>query len=172
MKNNGFTLIELIVVIGILSILAVGSIVALNPLEQFKKANDSRRKADLSQIQKAVETYYQDNGSYPSSSSVVLPLYRITTRSDVGTTTVEWGTSWSPYMNLLPKDPSASKNYVYYSAGQSYYLYASLDRGSLDPQSCQGMINGECQSIGANIGSAKSCGGPCNFGVSSPNVSP
>jgi len=170
MKNNGFTLIELIVVIGILSILAVGSMVALNPLEQFKKANDSRRKADLSQIQKAVETYYQDNGSYPSSSLGGSALYRIT--SNAGLTTVEWGTSWSPYMNLLPKDPSASKNYVYYSAGQSYYLYASLDRGSLDPQSCQGMINGECQSIGANIGSAKSCGGPCNFGVSSPNVSP
>jgi len=170
-SNLGFTLIEMIVVIGVLAILAVAGMVALNPMAQFQKANDSKRKADLSQIQKALETYYQDNGSYPLPSTST-PFYRITVVGPTGLVTIDWGKQWQPYMNLLPKDPSASKNYVYYSTGQSYIIYASLDRGSFDPQSCQGMVNGECQSIQANVGAVNSCGGPCNFGVSSPNVSP
>ncbi len=171
LKNSfGFTLVELIVVIGILSILAVVGLVAINPLVQFQKANDSRRKADFSQIQKALETYYQDKGSYPLSS-VTSPLYRITVPGQTTPTTINWGEQWQPYMNLVPKDPIASKNYVYYSAGQSYYLYASLDRGSKDPQSCQSLnVNGEC----LNVPAANLCGTgvKCNFGVTSPNVSP
>ncbi len=167
-RSKGFTLIELIVVIGILSVLAVASLVALNPVAQFQKANDARRKADLSQIQKALETYYQDNGKYPLSS-VSAPLYRITVPP--GSTIIDWATSWQPYMNLLPRDPIASKTYVYYSTGQSYYLYASLDRGNKDPQSCQNLnANGECQ----NVPAANLCGTgvKCNYGVTSPNVSP
>ncbi|MCL5434894.1 MAG: prepilin-type N-terminal cleavage/methylation domain-containing protein [Patescibacteria group bacterium] len=169
-QSRGFTLVELIVTVGILSILALAGLTAVNPIAQFQKANDARRKADFSQIQKALETYYQDNGKYPSSS-ITNPLYRITIPSQLGTTTVDWGTSWQPYMNLLPKDPSGSKYYVYYSTGQSYYLYASLDRGSGDPQSCQNLnANGEC----LNVPAANLCGTgvKCNFGVTSPNVSP
>ena len=159
-NNRGVTLIELIVVIGILAILAVAGMAAINPVEQFKKANDSRRKADLSQIQKALETYHQDKGEYPSSTE----NYMIS-----GT---EWGKQWEPYMNYLPKDTNASKKYVYYSTGQSYYIYASLDRGIKDPQSCKEPLkaNGECTNVpGTNL-----CGVGvlCNFGVSSPNVLP
>ena len=165
-SKRGFTLIELIVVIGILSVLAVMGLVALNPMVQFQKANDSRRKSDLSQIQKALEIYYEDNGKYPLSS-VSAPAYRITVPPS--STVVDWATPWQPYINLLPKDPIDSKNYVYYSTGQSYYLYASLDRGDKDPQSCQNLnANGECQNVpGANL-----CGAKCNYGVTSPNVSP
>lgn len=163
----GFTLIELIVVIGILSILAAGSLLALNPVAQFQKANDSRRKSDLSQIQKVLEAYFQDNGKYPLSSTAT-PLYRITVPP--GSTTIDWGKPWQPYMNLLPKDPTASKNYVYYSTGQSYYLYASLDRGSSDPGACNG--GNACASLTTNGISFNACGGTCNFGVSTPNVTP
>ncbi len=166
-RSKGFTLIELIVVVGILSILAAGSIVALNPVAQFQKANDSRRKSDLSQVQKTLEAYYQDNGKYPLSS-VSSPLYRITVPP--GSTVIDWGKSWQPYMNLLPKDPTASKNYVYYSTGQSYYLYASLDRGSSDPGACNS--GNACSSLTINGISFNACGGTCNFGVSTPNVTP
>ncbi len=165
-SKKGFTLVELIVVIGILSILAVVALMAINPLVQFQKADDSRRKADLSQIQKALETYYQDNGNYPLSS-VTSPLYRITVPG-TPPTIIDWGQQWQPYMNLVPKDPIASKNYVYYSTGQSYFLYASLDRSGSDPQACNG-AGTAC----SNLPSGASCGsGICNFGVSSPNFSP
>lgn len=160
---RGFTLIELIIVIGILSVLAAVLFSVINPFAQFQKANDGRRKSDLSQIQKALEQYYQDSGKYPSSSD----NYRII---GLDFNLVDWGQSWQPYMNVLPKDPSSLKTYVYYSPneanGQSYYLYASLDRGGNDPQTCY--PNGaKCLNAPTS-----GCGGTCNYGVTSPNVSP
>jgi type IV pilus assembly protein PilE len=161
-KNKGFTLIELIVAIGILGILAVAAIMALDPVAQLQKSNDTRRKSDLAQVQRALETYYQDNNKYPI---VTATPYQITGTS--------WGTSWQPYINVLPKDPT-SRKYIYYSTnGQTYYIYASLERGTSDPAVCKNLnANGECSSIDTNVISTKSCGGPCNYGVSSPNVTP
>lgn len=172
--SKGFTLIELIIVIGILSILSIAVLAVFNPVTQIQKTNDARRKADLSQIQKSLETYYQDNGRYPDSSTVSdlcnsAPCpYRIKS-VDVDNPVKNWGQPWQPYMNILPKDPNPSNHYVYVSAGsgQAYYLYANLDRGSKDPQACNG--GQVCSSLTAN---GNACGGVCNYGVSSPNVTP
>ena len=146
--------------------MATGLIVALNPLAQIQKAQDTRRKSDLSQIQKALETYYQDNGRYPVAKN--LKLIRL------DGSTADWGSSWQPYMSILPKDPgSPSKNYVYFSSsidGQTYYIYASLDRGGNDPQACFSTGAACSSAVSSGIGTA--CGGNCNYGVSSPNVSP
>lgn len=146
--------------------MATGIIVAVNPLSQIQKAQDAKRKSDLSQVQKALETYYQDNSRYPSSSSD----YRI---KGLDNNAVAWGLAWQPYMSILPKDPSSSKNYVYFSSssdGQTYYIYASLDRGGNDPQAC--FPNGSACSSAAKRNVATACGGNCNYGISSPNVSP
>lgn len=165
MKKNGFTLIELVIVVAIISVLSIFVLSTLDPVSQFQKANDGRRKSDLSQVQKALETYYQDNGRYPSNSA----SFEIISQ-DAQDPTKEWGTDFSPYMNPLPKEPNSSKNYIYYAeiGGQAYYLYASLDRGGKDPQACNGGV------ICANVPAGASCGSSsvCNYGVSSPNVSP
>lgn len=162
-KTNGFTLIELIVVTAIIALIATAAIVTLNPFSQFQKARDSRIKSDLSQIQKALEAYYQDKGSYPNSGS-----YKMLNSSG---TTIDWGSSWQPYMNVLPKDPTLGNTYVYYSSGgQIYYIYANLGRGAADPQACNS--GNACTSLSGNGIPATACGGTCNFGVSSPNVSP
>ena len=161
--QKGFTLLEIIIVVGIISILPVGAMTILDPVAQFQKANDLRRKSDLATIQKALEQYYGDTGQYPQSTSD----YKII---GLDGKTVGWGAAWSPYLNIVPKDPNSLKNYVYGSGGQSYYLYATLDRGN-DPQSCQNLnANGECQ----NVPAANLCGTgvKCNYGVTSPNVSP
>ena len=163
MRNLGFTLIELIIVIGILSIISMGAIAVLNPAEQFKKANDAREKADLSQVQKALENYYEDHGTYPSSATG----YKIQVPNGAGVKIIEWGSNWQPYMNVVPKSPNG--RYVYYSGdGQTYYLYASLERPG-DSQACNG--GGACS--GSSLTDlSTACGGVCNYGVSSPNVSP
>jgi len=60
MKNKspkGFTLIELLIVIGIIAILAGIVLVAVNPAQQFGKANDSERKSELGTILSAVYQY-------------------------------------------------------------------------------------------------------------------
>ena len=160
--NKGFTLIELIVAVGILGILAVAAIMALDPVAQLQKSNDTRRKSDLAQVQRALESYYQDNNKYPISTATT---YQITG--------VVWGSNWQRYMNILPEDPNSGKKYAYYSEGQSYYLYANLDRGTLDSAVCKNLdANGECSSIKANNMPVKFCGGPCNYGVSSPDKTP
>ena len=60
MKNKapkGFTLIELLIVIGIIAILAGIVLVAVNPAEQFGKANDSERKSEIGTVLSAVYQY-------------------------------------------------------------------------------------------------------------------
>ena len=159
--------------VGILGLLIAGVLLTLNPFGQVQKANDAKRKSDLSQIQKALETYYQDSGRYPTHSSS--PQYRIV-RLDG--TTADWGQQFQPYMATLPKDPRSTYSYVYYasSVGQSYWLYASLERGKgrdgnpLDPQLCN--KGNPCASLVGNGIADTSCGGICNFAVSSSNVSP
>lgn len=161
---KGFTLIELLVVLGILGILAAALLAAINPIAQLQKSNDARRKADLESLQRALELYYQDNGGYPASASNEIAP---------GGTPISWGNPWQPYIASLPKDPLATNNYVYYSppamAGQSYYLYANLQRGKDDPNVCN--KGNACSNVpnGVTCGSG---GAVCNYGVSSPNVAP
>ena len=168
--NLGFTLIELLIVIGIISLLSVGVLTVINPADQLAKANDARRKSDLIQIQKALEQYYSDNGHYPFSASGKIIA--------AGGSPIDWGSPWVPYIDLLPQDPSSPTKYYYYSVdlsqtGQYYYLYASLDRGATDPQACTGGgANNQCPHLSAFNIPPLSCGGTCNYGVTSPNTSP
>jgi len=161
------------VVIAILSILAVAVIVALNPLDQFKKANDVRRKSDLAQIQRALETYYQDNKQYPVMTNCNGASYKIQS-APPGNSCIDWGSSWPPYMNIVPQDPVPGVRYAYMpdNNNQSYYLYASLDRGSSDPQACN---KGDwCASIQGSDRANSPCGAnrKCNYGVSSSDQIP
>jgi general secretion pathway protein G len=163
-SQKGFTMIELLIVIGLMGVMASIALAILNPLEQIRKANDSRRKSDLEQLQRGLELYYQDNGKYPLSS--------VNYRISVNAVTINWGTAWQPYISKVPSDPVATRTYVYYSAaaanGQSYYLYANLERGSRDSQACN--AGAACPNVPGGV----TCGGgsACNFGLSSSNVSP
>jgi len=166
--KNGFTLIELLVVIAILGMLVVATFAIINPFEQVKKSDDAKRKSDFVQIKNALELYYQDHGGqYPKSST----NYQIINTVGINNTTLLWGSPWPPYMNMLPRDPLPTNSYVYYSPnGQTYYLYASLERGRSDSQSCN--KGNACASLSQNGIPANACGGICNYGISSPNVTP
>lgn len=69
--RDGFTLIELIIVIAIIAILA--SLVLSTAGYVQKKAARSRAEAEIAAVGAALESYKADNGDYPSgSASLVL----------------------------------------------------------------------------------------------------
>ncbi|MBI2430421.1 MAG: type II secretion system protein GspG [Candidatus Levybacteria bacterium] len=107
MKNLGFTLIELLVVIALIGVLSSVLFTVVNPAEQLKKTRDAQRKQDLSQIQKALEVYYLDKGTYPESIETMA----------------------SQYMAKVPQDPQGL-SYVYQTEAGGYRLYAKLERCS------------------------------------------
>jgi prepilin-type N-terminal cleavage/methylation domain-containing protein len=62
MKQKGFTLIELIVVIAVIGILAFTAVVSLSGIRE--RARDSRRMSDISAVQQAMGMIYSENSDY------------------------------------------------------------------------------------------------------------
>ncbi|NTU46942.1 type II secretion system protein [Candidatus Roizmanbacteria bacterium] len=66
-RKNGFTLLEMLVVIGIIAVLIGMGAVAYSAAQ--KKARDAKRKGDLHAIQSAMEQYYSLCGfTYPTGN--------------------------------------------------------------------------------------------------------
>ncbi len=74
MKQKGFTIVELLIVIVIIGILAAITVVAFNGVQN--RGNDASVQADLKNIGNLLEQYKITNGEYPSSLSG-LPGIRI-----------------------------------------------------------------------------------------------
>ena len=71
-EQKGFTLIEILVVIGILAILLAIVLVAINPRQQFQQANNVQRRSDVSGILNAISAYTVKNkGALPPALSAV-----------------------------------------------------------------------------------------------------
>ena len=124
MNRKGFTLIELLVVIAIIGLLSTLAVVALGSARA--KARDAQRISNLKQIQTALELYNTDNNSYPTAATAVT----LGAGNFVCLNSSGWAGSGcaSAYMNVVPKDPTASQNYSYTSAnGTTYSITATLE---------------------------------------------
>lgn len=62
---RGFTLVELLIVIGLLGAIALIVIAAINPIEQANRARDARYQADAGQMLSAIERYYAAHSKFP-----------------------------------------------------------------------------------------------------------
>lgn len=118
LPTRGFTLIELLIVLSIVGALAAFSTVNLVGARQ--RARDAERKADLQQLQSALEFYRADNARYPASSPFT-----------------SCGSSFSSggvvYYAKIPCDPQLKTAYTYASTGPSTYtIRACLENGN-DP---------------------------------------
>lgn len=146
-SKSGFTLVELLVVMGVLGVLVSSAIILINPKAQIDRAHDAQRKSDLSNIQKGLELYYDDYRKYPDNAP---SGNYVTVLENLG------------YIKKVPLDPVANAPYFYVpdSTGQSYKLYAKLEAKE-DPQAC------------TSAGCIAACGtGTVCYGVSSSNVTP
>lgn len=95
----GFTLIEVLVVVIMLSVLITGVFISLNPSHQIDKAKDSVRQQSIKEIKKGLSFYYGDNKCFPGSNSP------FTTALNSGT---EWKVGSTIYMKKVPLDPNGS----------------------------------------------------------------
>lgn len=62
-KNTGFTIVEFLIVIVVIGILAAITVVAYNGIQE--RARFSAMKSDLASLNKAIQLYYSENGTYP-----------------------------------------------------------------------------------------------------------
>jgi type IV pilus assembly protein PilA len=97
--QKGFTLIEILVVIGILAILFTIALVAINPQRQFQQANDTKRRSDVNTLLNAITQYAADNaGTLPASITTSAQTVS-DTQADICTDLV------TRYLAALPRDP-------------------------------------------------------------------
>lgn len=64
-KGNGFTLLELLIVISIIGILVAVGLASYSSAQV--KARDSRRLQDMKTVQTAMEQYFAENNAYPTN---------------------------------------------------------------------------------------------------------
>jgi len=65
LSNKGFTLMELLIVIGVLGILAAGLLAAIDPFEQLKKARDTNNRSAAIELLQSSQRYYATHGYLP-----------------------------------------------------------------------------------------------------------
>ena len=117
--KKGFTLLEILLVVGIIAILAGIVIIAINPNKMLASARNTQRSNDLREINSALVQYYIDHNNYPASTTILSSMTEIcNTGSASATTTSINGIDCGPLANLsdlvpvyltaIPMDPKAT----------------------------------------------------------------
>src|SRR3989338_10917036 len=119
--KKGFSLLEILITVTLLIILSIALLVSLNPWTQINKGWDSKRKSELTQLNKVFEDYYNDKNCYPKPNEVCYNNTGSTTCNICGNETVPPNFSnFSPYLAHLPCDPQQpTKKYTYQTDGSS-----------------------------------------------------
>jgi len=151
--RKGFTLLELLIVIGILAILSAATVLVINPAELMRQSRDSQRLNDLAALNSAI-AFYISNTSSPQIGSTgvnyatVAGVQCLTPAGTVSSTTTQKndGSGWVPIIfssltggspiGNLPTDPSNVSStttgyyYVYLVANSTnltYKLMANME---------------------------------------------
>lgn len=140
-KRDGFTLIELIVVVAIIAIIAGTIFVALDPGKRLHVSRNSRRWADATSVVKAIKMYEADNASMPGSIDTASgSIQMLGTNASTGCPPpsctvggvsqtfpvsgclVDLSSTLRPYLKAIPTDPVSG------TGGNTRY-YVNRDNG-------------------------------------------
>lgn len=155
-KQAGFTLIELLVVMGIISLMS--SILLVATVNARRSARDAVRKANIKQINTAIQFYLNENSHAP---------YLYTTNPCSGTRgkagagfdgsciaadvdSIAWTalqTDLTAYLSKLPVDPCGIKCS---DGGQPWFTYVYVSPGAIG-QFCYGQSIPECNLSGSEM---------------------
>ena len=143
-------MIELLVVIAIIGILSSVVLASLNTARL--KSRDTRRVADIKQLQLALALYFDTAAAYPPNNAGA------------------WKTALAPtYIAVVPKDPVSGNDYAYSGLGSgatcsSYHLGAVLEDTANqaltgDADAAVGTI---CTNGGADFSGLSAAAGTCS----------
>ncbi len=119
--KKGFTLIEILVVIGIIAVLAGVVLVAVNPARQFKLARDSQRTSNVTALLSAIgQNIAEHKGIFTCNGSALTFALASTTIKHDGT---GGGVDVAPcvvpnYISSLPYDPASTT--AFYTSTSTY----------------------------------------------------
>jgi len=116
-NKQGFTLLEILLVVAAIAILAGIVIMAINPAKQLGDARNAQRRVDVNTILNAVYQYTIDNnGVLPTMTVAALPCASAASSTEICTTGGTCGgytdlsilTTNEKYLVSMPIDPTGS----------------------------------------------------------------
>nr|MDA3815018.1 type II secretion system protein [Patescibacteria group bacterium] len=99
-NDSGFTLMELLITLGIIVILASVVIIAINPGDRMQKARNDQREINVNNLYSVLRSYKSKEGDLPICVGI--------TEGDIYDCEV---VLVSDYIVALPEDPSSSCSY-------------------------------------------------------------
>jgi len=137
-KNDGFTLIEVLVVIGIIAVLAAVVLVAVNPSRQFAQARNSQRTSNVNALLNAIGQNIADNRGQFACAAGTLP----SSATPIGSESGEYNLRSCIVPNYLPEIPTDPSDGTLtdtstYSTGYSVYQDTSTKRITINAPSAE-----------------------------------
>lgn len=122
-RNRGFTLIEIMVVVVIISVLI--GLVAPNIMGRVDEAKVTAAKADIATMSQALDMYRIDNGHYPTTEQ---GLQALVSKPGGSPEPKNWNSSGYMKKKELPKDPWGNDyQYIRYPDGRFDILSYGAD---------------------------------------------
>ena len=170
-NTRGFTLVEVLIVIGVIAVLAGITVISYNGTQA--RARDAKRKTDITSIAKAMELYYDDNGRYPPATGSTAINASWAASIDPSWTTLNNLMVGANAIDSLPVDPrnspTGSSVLTSNKSNQSYAIYVNASNYC---GSEVGQMYFILYRLESGPKEGKSDGRPCNLSVNTTDLGP